>query len=64
MFALLSSTILLALQLATVSDAIELTVGGGSSHVSSAWYPGWRSQEFKPSDVNWSKYTHVTYGFA
>ncbi|KAK1222182.1 hypothetical protein PQX77_014980 [Marasmius sp. AFHP31] len=55
MFALLSSSILLALQLAAVSDA---------KGIANAWYPGWRADEFKPSEVSWSKYTHMTYAFA
>ncbi|KAL0575358.1 hypothetical protein V5O48_006609 [Marasmius crinis-equi] len=59
MFALLSTTTLfLGLQLASSTQARK------SPRVAQAWYAGWHADEFTPSNVSWSKYTHMTYSFA
>ncbi|KAL0066347.1 hypothetical protein AAF712_006606 [Marasmius tenuissimus] len=35
-----------------------------SPRVAQAWYGGWHSKDFPPSNVSWSKYTHMTFAFA
>lgn len=35
-----------------------------SHRVATAWYAGWRSEEFPLSSVSWDKYTQLTYSFA
>ncbi|KAL0572495.1 hypothetical protein V5O48_009460 [Marasmius crinis-equi] len=37
---------------------------GGAPLVSQAWYAGRYAKDFPPSQVSWSKYTHMTYAFA
>ncbi|ESK93128.1 glycoside hydrolase family 18 protein [Moniliophthora roreri MCA 2997] len=40
---------------------------GGHNHTSKfiakGYYAGWNSDDFKPENVSWSKYTHLTYAF-
>ena len=38
--------------------------GGSDDVVAAGWYPGWRGAQFPPSNITWSGYNSVKYGFA
>ena len=35
-----------------------------TSFVSAGWYHGYAGISLMPSDINWQKYTHISYAFA
>ncbi|KAI3604910.1 glycoside hydrolase family 18 protein [Moniliophthora roreri] len=63
MFGLRPTTLLLISTLSSIIPVLSAQCKAGAT-VASAHYPGWRSDDFPPSKLSWSKYTHLTYAFA